>query len=398
MSQAGSRESSAHAVVDRDNGRDVSRARLPHWRSVATRLDLLASTGARHAARRFRRDRAFAAVAAIRLRELMRELWLDAAEEIGASLVEIEDGFEIHRGGSAAVVKGQRTELNSAASVERARHKPTAYGILTSAGLPVPEHRTFRPRELRRAQEFLAAGRIPCVVKPASGSGGDGVTGAIRNPRDLRRGALSASRFARELLIERQVPGEVFRLLVLDGVVLDVLHRLRPSVTGDGHSTVEELIFAEDDHRLRANGRAGLKPFAVDLDCLLCLRQAGLSLRSVPAAGATVIVKTVTNFNRPDDNFSLGTAISEDLYADAVAAATAVGLRLVGIDVVAPTAHAALAASGGVIIDVNAIPALHHHSLVADPETAVSVAVPVLSALLSRGTPPRTPRLPPCHP
>jgi cyanophycin synthetase len=195
---------------------------------------------------------------------------------------------------------------------------------------------------------------------------------------------LAASRFVPQLLIERQLAGDVFRFLVLDGQILDVVRRLRPAIIGDGRSTVEELISAEYDRRIRGDGNPGLKPFAVDLDCIFSLRRAGIPLRSVPPRGSTVRLKTVTNYNRPEDNHTLRTAISPALSAEAVAAATILGLRLAGVDVVSPTPSASLAASGGAIIDVNALPALHHHAHVADADAAGRVAVPILRALLER--------------
>ena len=354
---------------------------LPSRRGIAARLDLLRSTGPLHAWRRFRRDRALEPLVPERRRRIVTALWADAARELQATVTELAPGrLEIRRGQAVAMVKGQTLTLNAQSSIARAWDKPRVYELLADAALPIPEWLAFEAGDVRAAQRFLARGPVPCVVKPTRGSGGDGVTAEIRGPRQLRRAALSAARFCRRLLIERQAEGDVFRILVLDGAVIDVLRRLRPHVTGDGRSTVEELMFAEYDRRIRADGDAGLKPFAADLDCLFSLERAGLSLRSVPARDETVPVKTVTSFNRAEENHSLGTAVSPELGAEAVAATAALGLRLAGVDVVARTPL------GGGIVDVNAIPALHHHALVADPAAATRVAVPVLSALLgSRG-------------
>jgi cyanophycin synthetase len=351
---------------------------LPTWRSVATRVDLLRSTGPRHAWRRWERDRALRRLSVARRADLARALWTEAAAELGATVTETGPGrLEIRRDGAAVTVRGQDTALNGAGAVALARDKPAAYGALARAGVPVPAHVAFEATDPRAAQAFVARGRVPCVVKPASGSGGDGVTGGVRTTAELRRAVLSASRFSKRLLVERQVEGDVFRLLVLDGEVLDVLRRVPPRVEGDGASSVEKLIFAEYDRRLGANGDAGLKPFAVDLDCLLALAGQGLSLRSVPARGALIRVKTVTNYNRRDENEALGDEVSAELKAQAVSAARALGLRLAGVDVVTPSPGRA-----GTVVDVNAIPALHHHAYVADGSTAVRVAVPILRTLL----------------
>jgi cyanophycin synthetase len=356
---------------------------LPTWRGVAARLDLLRSTGPRHAWRRLQHDRELRTLAESRRERVARSLWADAARELDATVRELAPGrLEIRRGTAVTTVAGEMVTLNSRAAIMLAADKPTAYRLLADSGLPIPEHLAFEARDKSAARSFLVRGPTPCIVKPARGKGGDGVTGEIRSEGELRRAVLAASRFAPELLIERQVAGDVFRLLVLDGQVLDIVQRLRPAVTGDGRSTVEELIFAEYDRRIRGEGNPGLKPFAVDLDCILLLERAGVPLQSVLPAGSTLRIKTVTNYNSPEDNHTLRTAISPALSAEVTAAAAALGLRLAGVDVVTRTPAAALATSGGAIIDVNELPALHHHAHVADTDGATRVAVPILRALL----------------
>lgn len=359
---------------------------FPTWRGVAARLDLLRSTGPRHAWHRLQQERALRTVVPSRRNLIAHEVWADAARELGAAVTEIEPGrFEIRRGATTAVVKGQTGSLNSPSAMALAADKPAVYTVLAEAGLPIPERLSFAANDLGAARRFLARAR-PCVVKPARGTGGDGVTGEIRSANELRRAVLAASRFGPQLLIENQVSGEVFRFLVLDGQVLDVVRRRRPAIMGDGRSTVEELIFAEHDRRVRGEGNPGLKPFIVDLDCILSLKRAGVTLRTVLPQGSSLPIKTVTNYNSPEDNETFRGPISPALTTEVVAATEVLGLRLSGIDVVTPTTSAGLAASGGAIIDVNEAPGLHHHAHVAGADRGTRVAVPILRALLDRPT------------
>jgi D-alanine-D-alanine ligase-like ATP-grasp enzyme len=355
---------------------------LPSWRGVAAQLDLVRSTGPRHAWHRLQQDGALRAVVPDRRNLIARMVWADAAGELSATMTEVERGrFEIRRGAAVAFVTGQTVPLNSRSAMALTADKPAVYELLAGAGLPIPEHRLFALNDLNAAREFLAL-HDSCVVKPARGSGGDGVTGEVRTLGEFRRAALVASRFAPQLLIERQVVGEVFRLLVLDGQVLDVIRRRRPTVTGDGRSTVEELVFAEYDRRIRGEGNPGLKPFIVDLDCILSLKRAGVPLWAVLPEGSTLQIKTVTNYNNPDDNERFPGSISPALAAEVTAAAEALGLRLAGVDVITPSPTAALGPSGGAIIDVNEAPGLHHHAHVADADGGTHVAVPILRAVL----------------
>jgi cyanophycin synthetase len=355
---------------------------VSNWRRIETRVALVRSTGLVHGVRSWRRDRVLARLVPGRRRQIARALWAEAAAELGAEVVELAPNhFEIRLGAAATRVRGQTVSLNDAETAERAGDKPHVYRLLTDAGLRVPDHETFRASELARVREFLARGPLPCVVKPTRGSGGDGVTGGIRTVRELKRAAGWAARYSSSLLIERQAPGDVFRLLVLGADVLDVVWRRPPTVTGDGRSTIGDLIFAEYDRRICGDRAPGIKPFAADLDCILTLDHQGLSLRSVPADGAAIQVKSVTNYNRPLDNESVTAAISERCRADAVTAAHAAGLRLAGIDIVTPpaTTHAD---GTHVVIDVNPFPALHHHLHVENPGPTSKVAVPILQELL----------------
>jgi cyanophycin synthetase len=62
-----------------------------------------------------------------------------------------------------------------------------------------------------------------------------------------------------------------------------------------------------------------------------------------------------------------------------------VGLRLAGVDLVAPDLTRPLAPGFGAIVEVNGTPGLHYHYHVADTERASRVALPVLEKLLSEG-------------
>ena len=58
--------------------------------------------------------------------------------------------------------------------------------------------------------------------------------GAIREPAQLERALRSAAAYCGVLLIEYQLLGDSYRLLLLGDVVLDVVRRAAPAVVGDG--------------------------------------------------------------------------------------------------------------------------------------------------------------------
>jgi cyanophycin synthetase len=350
-------------------------------RNAAARADLLRAVGPGYAWRRLH-DRA-------ELRRLgledpdaaCRAIWSDAARELGASVEDAGDGFlEISRNGARTRVWRHWVMLDDIVTERLALDKTLVHGLLMSAGVPIPAHRELDRSDAAGAHDFLEQAGGPCVLKPAAGtSGGEGVTGSVRTPVQLARARLAAGRYDRRLLIERQVPGEMHRLMFLDGEIVDVVRRLRPRVSGDGRSTVEELIAAENGRRLAEGHRSGL--LRIDLDCVFTLAGQGLGLASVPAAEKEVVVKTASSENRTQENETVRDA-SPELIAETAQAVRAIGLRLAGVDVITSDARLPLAETGGAVIEVNGTPGLDYHYDVSDPASATRVAVPILSRLL----------------
>jgi cyanophycin synthetase len=310
-------------------------------------------------------------------------IWRDAAQAVGAEVFELAAGFlELRKNGAWTRVWRQCVMLDDAVTLRYALQKALVQEHLSSNGLPTPEYQEFEASNFAAAREFLERGPTPCVVKPVADSGGSGVTSGVHTPAHLMRARLRASRIDDRLLIERQIAGENYRFLFLDGVLLDVVRKRPPRVTGDGSSTIGELIEAENKRRLERRDELLFWRLNIDLDCILTLEASGLTVSSVLPAGTTIAVKTVVNQNTIDDNETVREPIDDRLVDEARGAAEAIGLRLAGIDVVTTDLSRPLAQSGGAILEVNGTPGLSHHYEVADAANATRVAIPILDTLL----------------
>jgi len=310
-------------------------------------------------------------------------IWRDAADELGAQVTELPDGLlEIRSGESTTRVLHNLVPLDDAVTLRFALQKPLVSQLLRQEGLPVPDWLEFTASDLGPAVRFLATGPVPCVVKPVGSSGGYAVTSGIRTEGELMRARLRAARVDSRLMIERQAEGQFYRFMILEGRILDVVRRLPPRVTGDGRSTVQELISAENERRMASRHQAALWPLRVDLECVITLRSAGLTLSSVIPAGVTVPVKTVISQGTQRDNETVRDGVSDEVKSAAIRAAELVGLRLAGVDVITPDIGRSLPDAGGVILEVNGPPGFNYHYDVADPQGATRVAVPILRRLL----------------
>jgi glutathione synthase/RimK-type ligase-like ATP-grasp enzyme len=348
-------------------------------RELGVRLDVLRSTGVRYARQRRREEALLSALASDPRKSAYRVIWQRAADEVGAELRVIHGDFvELCAGDRRTRVWRHWVPLDDAVTLRLALDKTAVHEILTRAGLPLPEHEEWDATKLNGAVEFLErSAPQPCVVKPTGGASGSGATTGVRTRDQLLRARLRAARLSKRLLIERQAEGDMYRLLFMDGELLDTVRRRPPRVTGDGRATIRELIAAENARRLDPEHPVSMPILRVDLDCLFTLEAAGLGLESVLPEGQTLAVKTVTSQNRIEDK-----PISPDLVEEAREAAAQVGVRLAGIDLITRDLSRSLKKSGGVIIEVNGTPGLHYHYQVADEANATPVAVPILRRLL----------------
>jgi cyanophycin synthetase len=308
------------------------------------------------------------------------QTWRAAAEGLGATWARLApDMSEIALNGGRTRVYHNVTEIDDPVTLAILHDKPLTHRLLSAAGLPVPRHAVFSMKNTTPAVDFLRTVSRDCVVKPAGGTGGGrGVTTGIQTAGHLARAAAAAAVYADELLIEEQIAGDNYRLLYLDGQLIDSFHRRLPRVVGDGTRSVAQLVDQLNDERLRHGAGVSQVLLSVDLDLRRTLAKQGLSLRSVPATGRTVTLKTVVNENAAADNTTATPLLCPAVVDAGARAARVLGARFAGIDIMTPDPSLPLAEAGGVILEVNGTPNLYYHYKKADG------AFPVCEHLLRR--------------
>ncbi len=308
------------------------------------------------------------------LAEFHEKLWDSVAQQLGGRFELLgADIGQIRVDGKVTRVSGNVSAIDDPVTLQLAHEKSLVHQILQGAGLSVPPHATFALQSIDRAVAFLkdAKGQ-PCVVKPASGTGGGrGVTTGIIRAADLARAAAWASVYGDDLLIERQLPGDNYRLLYLDGELIDAFVRKLPFVVGDGRTSIRRLIQKANEERLTQSAGASQVLLSIDQDMYRTLERQGLKLNSVLPAGQEVMLKAVVNENRAADNRTA--SLCDSIVRDGATAVRALRLRFAGVDIVTPDPDVPLAASGGAIIEVNGTPNLYFHYRKADGETPVAL-------------------------
>ena len=296
-------------------------------------------------------------------RAFYERTWCEAASEVGATYASIGSGIgEIELDGQRTYVMENVTAIDDPVTLAVLHDKVLTHRLLSDEGLSVPRHAAFSLGDIKPAQAFMSTSLGDCVVKPAGGTGGGrGVTTGIRSASHLARAAAWAAVYNDDLIIEEQIRGDNYRLLYLDGVLIDSFVRRLPTVVGDGRTSVAGLVRKANDERLRTGSDVSQVLLSVDLDMRRTLAKQGLSLRSVPAAGVQVTLKTVVNENGGADNTTATSLLCQSIIDDGARAARALRVRFAGIDIVTPDPTVPLAESGGVILEVNGTPNLYYH-------------------------------------
>jgi cyanophycin synthetase len=312
-------------------------------------------------------------------------VWKEAAAEIDATIRSLgHDVYEITRRNHRVRVFQNYTPLDDPVTLRVAGNKSIVHRLLRERGLPTPTHVEFAWGSIDKATEFLERHDGLCVVKPACDTGaGHGVTTSVRSKLDLARATLTAAGYSRELLIERQIPGDNYRLLYLDGKLLDVVRRRPPTLLGNGRATVRKLVKRENARRLRQGIEASQFLLSLDRDVMLTLAQQGLTLRSVPVAGARIQLKTATNENTADENDSARHLLCDSQINSGRLAVATVGARLAAVDIITADPTSPLSGDNGVILEVNTTPGFYYHYHRCG--SGCPVAVHVLKQLLTAG-------------
>ncbi len=311
--------------------------------------------------------------------EEYRGYWEEGARILGAEFVPLTDSlWEVRLDGRHTRIKLWMVQLGDPVVNRIAGDKVLCYRWATQLGVPVPQHLVFRLDELPKAKEFLRDNPGVYVVKPTSGtSSGVGISTHIRSAQQLENAAVTASLFADEVLVERMIFGETCRLLWLGGELIHAVRRRGVRITGDGRSTIAQLLGQQSP---------GQVPF--DLTAQMTLEAQGLSRDSVPENGREILVRSLpagesaSHELRTVYNETITNLISPAMIEEIRPLLAAMENEIAGVDIVTNNPSVSLKQSGGVMLEVNPGPGIHHHYIGAQDRGPSAVAVKVLKHLL----------------
>jgi len=275
-------------------------------------------------------------------------------------------------------------------AVELACDKEGTKGILRASGVPVPRGTTIRsPKYLEDAIEEV--GGFPIVIKPLNGNHGRGITIDIRTVKEAIIAFDMAQEVSEEVIIERFHTGRDHRVLVINGKFIAVAERVPANITGDGVSTISQLIEITNQDPRRGDGHDNvLTRIEIDRTSMDILGRQGFTLESVPPKGKICYLKATANLSTGGVSVDRTDEIHPENIWLAERVAKIIGLDIAGIDVVTEDISKPVRQTDGAIVEVNAAPGFRMHTAPSIGK-ARNVAAPVIDMLFPAGSPTRIP-------
>src|ERR1700738_2666171 len=281
------------------------------------------------------------------------------------------------------------TESHLAADI--ALNKDLTNRLVRDAGLPVPQ--SIRVRDEEGAVAAAREIGYPVVLKPLDGNHGRGVgvnlqdDAAVRAHYPLAGGETHTG----TVLVEKFIPGNTYRILVVGGRAVAVTEEVPAHVVGDGSHTLRQLVKLTNADPRRGHGSENLLVrIRLDENAIGMAQKQGYGADDVPPADKHVqLVRTAhislggISIDRTDEVHPHNMLVAEQ-------AAQVVGLQVAGIDLIAPDIAQSVRENGGAICEVNAGPGLGLHIQPVEGKPR-DVARPVIELLFPPGATSRVP-------
>jgi len=314
-----------------------------------------------------------------------------AAEERGIPWIRLNDAslVQLGHGRYQRRIQATLTSESRAIAVEIASDKRLTRQILDDLCLPVPRQAlVYDADEAVEEAERLG---FPVVLKPLDGNHGNAVAIGLKTPQEVRDAFALASAVSPSVIVESFLPGNDYRILVIDGRVVAVAQRVPGHVVGDGVHTIAELVeITNSDPRRGFGHEKVLTRLDLDEQARRLLEIAGHTTETVLPAGEVFYLRFTGNLSTGGTAIDKTDVIHYENRMMAERAVRAIGLDVGGVDFVSPDISRSYKEVGGGIVEVNAAPGFRMHVAPTEGKPR-DAAGPVIDMLFPRGTPCRIP-------
>ncbi len=245
--------------------------------------------------------------------------------------------IELSNGEKTYIFNYSRPDIIPISAIRVCINKEATKEHLRAKNIPVPEGEFFDSEaDDKDILDYSSSIGFPLVIKPFNAGGGIGVISNIRNEQEMAD-AINNVRHQlgyKEVIVEKYITGEDYRVFVLDGRILGAFHRMPANILGDGKNTIEELIKRKNVER-KKSPFIYFKPIKINNALKDYLKKKDMTLETIPAEGKRIFLKNKGDFANGGDPIDITDSLSEKVREVAIGAAQSVpGLIQCAVDLI----------------------------------------------------------------
>lgn len=246
------------------------------------------------------------------------------------------------------------------------RDKTLTNTILDRLGIQSPKWVEIKEKE--DIKKYWNGFPKPVVIKPAGLTGGSGVTTKIETLEqaykafDIAHDAIHSKegrlKYQYKILMQEQIEGEDYRLLVINGRFQIATKRVPAYVTGDGKNSIEKLIEItnQDPRRDITNPTHTLKPIIIDEALTDYLKDQNITLEYVPKKEERVYVRKVASMSKGGTTEDFTDHVHPQIKDIVESMAKSIHVFGLGVDLYCKDISKPLTKENGAILEVNTMP------------------------------------------
>ena len=312
---------------------------------------------------------------------LLSQIFQKVAPQIGAKIV-MEPrwnkvGQIIFKNGKTSYWRHTSLDLNTLGASKIAKDKDYASFFLTRGGFPTVPGKAFfsdswakainSKDDIKMAYKYANQLGLPVIVKPNSSSQGRGVA-KVYTKSEFYRAMKFIFQFDDVALVQKLVTGKDYRIVVLDNKIISAYQRIPLNVTGDGKSSIFQLLQNKGKGYI-INKRDTHLPMT-DTRIVQNLKHQKLTLKSVPEKNKIIYLLDNANLSTGGDGIDVTHTIHPEFKKLAVSITKYMGLRLCGVD---------LMIAGDIsqppkkywVLEVNSAPGLDHYLKIGEAQKKI---------------------------
>jgi len=234
--------------------------------------------------------------------------------------------------------------------------------FLNNQDFPIPAGGTCYT--YKTAKKIADSIGFPVVVKPASGSLSVHTSLNINSYRELKQAVKIAKQYKPEVMVEEFIPGDLFRATVVGKEKIFICKKETANVTGDGKSTIRELIKEKNsDPKRGETDQKNTTLHKIPFNELLKqnLQQQNLTLDYIPDKKEKIYLHNKVILSQGCDIITKTNSANQATKEMLIDLARKLKTELVGFDFICEDVTQSPSAQKFAIIEANSFPYLDMH-------------------------------------